>query len=25
VTDEPIRPAPPLAPTKLRRRLLAKT
>jgi hypothetical protein len=25
VTDELIRPAPPLAPTKLRRRLLAKT
>jgi hypothetical protein len=25
VTDEPIPPAPPLAPTKLRRRLLAKT
>jgi hypothetical protein len=25
VTGEPIRPAPPLAPTKLRRRLLART
>ena len=25
VTDEPIRPAPPLAPTELRRRLLSKT
>jgi hypothetical protein len=25
VTDEPLRPAPPLAPTKLRRRLLSNT